>query len=223
PGSTGEAALSTWLDAGGCFFISSQDYHYDREGLTNLMIDYLGAASLTDDNGDYSSVTGEGVFSGLGPYTLSYPFSDYADTINPDGTAQLAFDGNNGNGAAISKDGGAYRTTYWAFPWEAISPAADREAALQATLDWCGELAVYDVDLSGNQSAEGQPGDTVEYTVSVTNNGNVTDTVNLAVSGETWTTTLSVSSVELAPGESTDITVSVEIPGGAMPGDSDVA
>ena len=32
PGAAGETALAGWLDGGGCLFISSQDYLYDRGG-----------------------------------------------------------------------------------------------------------------------------------------------------------------------------------------------
>ena len=138
PGSAGETALGDWLDAGNCLFISSQDYHYDR-GLTSFMSGSLGAASITDDDGNYSSVTGQGsVFGGLGPYTLAYPFTDYSDPITPNGTAELAFQGNNGNGAAVNKDNGTYRTTFWVYPWEAIGTGAGREEAMQTVLDWCG-------------------------------------------------------------------------------------
>jgi hypothetical protein len=48
PGAAGEAALGEWLDGGGCFLISSQDYLYDR-GLTGFMQDYLGVSSFTND------------------------------------------------------------------------------------------------------------------------------------------------------------------------------
>src|SRR5690606_18481541 len=36
PSGATEAALASWLDAGNCLFLSSQDYHYDR-GLTSFM------------------------------------------------------------------------------------------------------------------------------------------------------------------------------------------
>src|SRR5690606_18519029 len=222
PGPATETTLGQWLDAGNCLFISSEICYYDR-GLTDFMDTYL---VLSSSSSDCSQTTGTGagsVFSGLGPYSLTYPFDNYSDLLSPDGApAELAFSGNAGN-AAVNKDSGTYRTPFWGFPWEAISGAPDREAALQTFLDWCGEMPVYGVDTGPNQAAEGQPGETVDYTVTVTNNGNITDTVDLAVSGETWTTTLSASSVELAAGASTDITVSVEIPGDALPGDSDMA
>ncbi|GAB4578673.1 MAG: hypothetical protein Fur0022_14090 [Anaerolineales bacterium] len=138
PGSAGETALASWLNAGeACLFISSQDYRYDR-GITSFMTTYLGANTITNDDGNYSSVTGQGsVFGGLGPYTLTYPFTDYSDPITPNGTAELAFQGNNGNGAAINKATAAYRTTFWVFPWEAINTAAGRETTMQTFVNWC--------------------------------------------------------------------------------------
>lgn len=151
PGSAGEAALGSWLDGGKCLFLSSQDYHYDR-GLTTFMQTYLGVASITNDNGDYTSVTGQGtVFAGLGPYPLTYPFSDFSDPVNPDATAEVAFIGNNSNNAAINKDSGVYRTTFWGFPFEAMTVAA-REEALQVAVDWCGTGADTGT-LTGNVSS----------------------------------------------------------------------
>lgn len=136
PGAAGEAALSTWLDTDKCLFINSQDYHYDR-GLTAFMDSYLGVATAVSDVGQ-TTVTGAGsLFTGFGPYALSYPFLNWSDTINPDGPpTELAFSGNNGN-AAVDKDTGGYKTSFWGFPWEAIPTAADREATLQTILDWC--------------------------------------------------------------------------------------
>ena len=138
PGGATEGALGTYLDAGNCLFISSQDYLYDR-GLTAFMSNYLGLASGANDSGNYTSVTGQGtVYGGLGPYTLGYPFTDYSDIFNPAANAELAFIGNNGNGAAIAKDSGVYKTTFWGYPFEAL-PAGDRGVVMQTTLSWCGQ------------------------------------------------------------------------------------
>ncbi|MFZ0544248.1 MAG: carboxypeptidase regulatory-like domain-containing protein [Candidatus Promineifilaceae bacterium] len=140
PGGATEAALSSYLDGGSCLFISSQDYRYDR-GQTAFMSDYLGVSTSSNDNGDYTSVTGSGsVFGSLGSYALSYNFTDFSDIISPDGTAELAFDGNNGNDAAVNKDSGVYRTAFFGFPWEVISTAPDREEVMETVLDWCGVL-----------------------------------------------------------------------------------
>ena len=71
-----------------------------------------------------------------GPYSLSYPFSNYSDIISPDGSAELAFSGNQGN-AAVYKDSGVYRSTFFGYPFEAISPSSERNTVMQTILDWC--------------------------------------------------------------------------------------
>jgi hypothetical protein len=138
PGAAGEAALGTWLTSGSkCLFISSQDYHYDR-GLTAFMTTYLGVSSVANDTSQ-TTVTGTGTFAGLGPYALAYPFTNFSDTITPNGTAAASFTGNVGT-AAIRKDGGAYRTHFFGYPWETISTAAGREAVLQRLLEDCEQV-----------------------------------------------------------------------------------
>jgi hypothetical protein len=145
PGSAGESALSDFLDGGGCLFITAQDYYYDR-GLTTFMANYLGVADAESDVAQ-STVTGAGtVFAGKGPYNLSYPFTNYSDIVAPDGTAELAFSGNEGN-AAVAKDNGVYHTTFWGFPFEAIAAPADREDLMSTFLDWCSPTVT---DCNGN-------------------------------------------------------------------------
>ena len=136
PGAQGETALAAYLETGSrCLLISSQDYHYDR-GLTSFMQTYLGVASVTNDISQVT-VSGEGsVFTGLGPYALVYPFSNFSDIVNPAASAELAFLGDAGN-AAINRDGGAYRTAFFGFPFEALPTATDRETVMTAWYDWC--------------------------------------------------------------------------------------
>ena len=64
------------------------------------------------------------------------------------------------------------------------------------------------------------PGATVVYTLTLTNNGSTTDTFDLAASGNVWTTTVPAT-VTLAAGESGMFNVEVEIPSTAHSGDSD--
>lgn len=140
PGSAGETALAGWMDSGGrCFFISSQDYWEDR-GLTTFMQQYLGVSSIAEPfliKAD--EVTGQGsVFGGLGPYELAYPFTNYADSITPNGTAETAFLDQRDRSAGIDKASGFYKSTFWGFPFEAISTPADWQEALGAFLSWCG-------------------------------------------------------------------------------------
>jgi len=92
-----------------------------------------------NDAGDYISVTGDGsVFTGLGPYTLDYPGSDYADVITPTATAENAFIGDNANVGAIDKFGATYFTNFAAFGYDAIVDVADRADVLSAFLSQCG-------------------------------------------------------------------------------------
>lgn len=133
PGSEGQSALDSWLNGGGCFLLSSQDYepmHY-----TGMLAPYLGWDFL--GGGYHTTVTGAGsVFGGLGPYTFSYPFINNSKIIQPDTTAETAFIGDKWD-AAVDRDGGTFRTAYLGFPIEAISSQADRQQVLGAFINWC--------------------------------------------------------------------------------------
>jgi uncharacterized membrane protein/subtilisin family serine protease len=69
----------------------------------------------------------------------------------------------------------------------------------------------------------GDPGEVVEYMLTVENTGNFTDTFDLAVDSAVWDTQLSEASVELAAGDTADVSVMVTVPTDAMAGDMDVA
>ncbi len=162
PGAAGETALATWLNSGKRLWIVGQDYLYDRDSTpgtpTAFMQNYLGAANPCTNDVGQTTVTGQNVFSGLGPYTLSYPFTNFSDRISPNGTALVAFNGNTGTPpqAAISKDSGVYKTVYFGFPWEAIATATDRQAVMQRVLDWFApQCATLRGDMDGNSNRNG--------------------------------------------------------------------
>jgi len=136
PGSAGETALGSFLEDGNCLLISSQDYLYDR-GQTAFMGSYLGLASFVSDV-TQTSVTGAGsAFAGLGPYALAYPFANFSDMLTPDGTAETAFNGDQGS-AAVNKADGAYHTAFLGFPIESLPSSGDRQDVLERFLTWCG-------------------------------------------------------------------------------------
>jgi len=140
PGAAAEADLAGWLaNDAACLLISAQDYYYDR-GLTTFMQSHLGLAAATSDTGQ-TTVTGTGSpFGGHGPFSLSYPFTNYSDTMTVIAGGEIAFTGNQGDAAVSMRTGLSY-ATFWGFPWEALPTAADRETTLQAFVDSCLETA----------------------------------------------------------------------------------
>jgi Divergent InlB B-repeat domain/S-layer homology domain len=140
PGASGEANLATFLNGGDgrCTILSSQDYFFDR-GTTSFMTNYLGLGSAVSDI-NQSTVQGQGsAFSGMGPYTLSYPFENFSDRISPAAGAELAFSGNQGD-AAISRIGPNYRTIFLGFPFEALPTPQARQDVMAASLDYCATI-----------------------------------------------------------------------------------
>jgi hypothetical protein len=69
----------------------------------------------------------------------------------------------------------------------------------------------------------GVPGETVTYTLWVTNTGNLSDTTDLSVAGYTWPTAVTPPSVDLLPMRTAPLTVTVAIPPDAPLGHSDTA
>jgi subtilisin family serine protease len=208
PGSTGEVSLEDWLDNGGCFFISSQDYIFDRGGLTPFMTNYLGAGSFSGDGGGYSAVNGQGsVFGGLGPFTLNYPYTDYSDELNPGGSAETAFIGTNAVEGAVNKDNGTYRTAFLSFPFDVIVGEANRVTVLQAFTDWCSlEAQIGTLEISENTIEETvDMGSVVTRTLVVSNTGNAAFDFTVS-EGAAWAE-VSPTGGTLNPGQSTDLSV----------------
>jgi len=134
PGAAGSDALADFLDSGKNLFISSQDYYHDR-GVTAFMTEYLGVLSAGGDVAQTTIAGAGSVFTGYGPLTLDYPFTNGSDIVNPMPEAEVAFVGNIGD-VALDKDDAVYRTTFWAFPLAAVPTPGDRAALLGAALDW---------------------------------------------------------------------------------------
>jgi uncharacterized repeat protein (TIGR01451 family) len=85
--------------------------------------------------------------------------------------------------------------------------------------------AIYNLELiANNLNASVEPSDTTTYEVRVKNTGNTPDTFNLDITGEkrAWAT-LNTSSVQLASGASTAVTVSVLVPNNEQPANWSIA
>jgi uncharacterized repeat protein (TIGR01451 family) len=230
PNSTDEANLAAYLDSGGRLFLSSQDYLYDF-GLTPFGQDYLGIASFTSDNGNASTkygVTGDPIGDGLGPYPLNYPtgFTDWGDIVNPGTGASVSFTSaaGGGNNLDVGKDGGSWKTVFFGTSWVPVqnASAANGEELLGRIVEWFGGCEFYGVALSGDDSQVGIPGETITYTLMVTNVGTLTDTFDISLGDAVFPTSLETDQVgPLDPGASAEFHVTVEIPPDALPGEMD--
>jgi uncharacterized repeat protein (TIGR01451 family) len=80
-------------------------------------------------------------------------------------------------------------------------------------------VAVAPATATGN----GDPGDTVTYTLRITNTGTAADVIDLSYTGpSTWTVSFSANPVSLAARAGTDVKVTVTIPAGAPDGSTGV-
>lgn len=155
PSPTSETEISNYLDGGGCYLLSSQDYAFRVFGLdfglidptTTFMSDYLGAGALVQDIG-HTTATGAGVFDGLGPYVLDYDVAGitqgFNDELIPSTAGATAFMGDagaNGMGAGTQVTGGGFNAFWMGVGFGAIPTEADRDAVMSAALiDTCAVL-----------------------------------------------------------------------------------
>jgi PKD repeat protein len=142
-----EAAASAYLDTGGRFFLSSEDYLYDF-GLTSFGQDYLGIFDYTDDTEETVTVgmPGSPIGAGLGPYTLTAPagWDDDLYTDEVSGTQDTPFYWQpSGMGNSAAYEGDAFRSVFFGWPLEGIAGVADRTAVLGRVVDWFGGCAAY--------------------------------------------------------------------------------
>jgi hypothetical protein len=158
PGAAGESALAAFLDDGGCLVISSQDYLYDRGGATHdvpttLMTGYLGVGTGASDVGQTVVSGAATAFTGLGPYTLAYPFSNRSDLLTPASGALSAFSGDAGDAATAVEVPAGHRAAYLGFPLEALATPAELEEVIDHALDFCSGLIFADGFEDGTTAA----------------------------------------------------------------------
>ncbi|MDG2201821.1 MAG: S8 family serine peptidase [Phycisphaerales bacterium] len=134
PGDAAEVDLAAWLDEGGVFWLSSQDYLYDR-GLTPFGSSYLGVSDYDSDVGQ-ATVTGSGsLFGGYGTMTLTCPFNNYTDSLEAAANAEVCFTGEEGViGVNVLDE--TWRTVFWAFPLEAVLDDSVRRSLLLTVVNW---------------------------------------------------------------------------------------
>ena len=132
PSPAAEGRLGTWLESGGCFWISSQDYIYAR-GLTTFITGTLGVMGYTEDI-TATAITGAGlIFEDVGPFDLSEP-QFYADVLQPYTDTQVIWMGDAGPVALLSL---TEKATFWSFPFEAIESPQARLQMMRSFVTWC--------------------------------------------------------------------------------------
>jgi hypothetical protein len=134
--------LSTYLNAGGNLFLSSQDYLYDFYGAGSFTAspgefayDYLKIASGTSDTGvgTIYGVQDDPITDGI-TYTTVDRFTDYSDRITPLGSANTILTTTTGNNSL--RYAGSYKVVFMAMPFEFISNEANRSELMGRIIRW---------------------------------------------------------------------------------------
>ena len=159
--STDQSNLATYLDGGGNLFITGQDVGRSV-GESAFYSDYLHAAYVQDDTdlSGLNGVSGDPISDGLkvdisggdGANNQSRPseidpvaraVTIFTYTLSaattPGESVELRGMASSGSGA-IRVDGGTYKVVYFAFGFEAINAAADRQLVMERVLDWTWSL-----------------------------------------------------------------------------------
>ncbi len=139
-----EARLIAYLEGGGRLLLSSQDYLYYGYGHP-LASDYLGVLRYVEDAG-VEVVEGEPLDPigwGLGPYTLTFTYSNWSDVLLPAASANIAFRDADGLAVGLtnaSKGDTAWRTAFTSFSLETLGPEALAAVMGRAVgwLSWLG-------------------------------------------------------------------------------------
>ncbi len=172
---------------------------------------------------------------------MTLPFTHATDQFVPDvvqvlrpNTAQLIgnYDSpvNGDSGAGVWSDRCVkHRSAYFAFGLENLA-LGDRASVMQRALDaFVAPRPLFGVSLASvdplfTSAAIGQAGQTVTHTVRIRNTGDggTTQTFNVFLENQRWPSTLSQSSITLAPCASANITISVSIPASAGVDERDV-
>jgi uncharacterized lipoprotein YddW (UPF0748 family) len=225
------ALLGTYLDAGGRLLISGSEIGYDLVEMgrdPSFYHDYLQASYLGDDAGTYhfAGVPG-GILDGLagsfddstqGTYDVGYP-DRLAET--PTSTLVLAYTGGTADGAAVAHSGD-YRLVYFGFPLETVTDPLTRTAIFCAAANYLILSEGPALSFFPDRGAVSYPGESIVYTHTLVNLGNMPDTFHLThTSSQGWIVTYT-SPITLESGLGTGVLVSIDVPPGVPSGTMDI-
>ncbi|MCA1554178.1 MAG: hypothetical protein LC737_07355 [Chloroflexi bacterium] len=138
-----ENNLRAYLNGGGRLFYSAQDYLYVRGNTSTFARDYFGVLTYTNDMTvtSVSGVPDNIISSGLGPYSLTYPYRNFSDYVTPTLSTRTTFIGNNIAGAAVNyfDPFANFKTVFFAYPFEALAPA-QQPTVMRNVLGWLTPL-----------------------------------------------------------------------------------
>ncbi|MGC9394130.1 MAG: carboxypeptidase regulatory-like domain-containing protein, partial [Anaerolineae bacterium] len=193
-----QAALIAYLDGGGRLFVSGQDIGWDiaRNGAPLFYREYLHANYLADDSG-FHELEGVDFLNGI---TVTIEGGDGADnqefpsdiSVVGDGVGVFRYTGD-GDWAATAFANDTYRVVYFAFGFEGINTAANRQQVMAYVLNYlqpCPLPPLYAVELQSDTLRIGLAGQTVAHTVDLVNTGMLSDAYDLTLGPFAWTTTL---------------------------------
>jgi hypothetical protein len=137
PSPVAEAALTQYLDGGGCLLFESTEYTTQR-GVSTFLRDYFGVSSINygpKTSGDRDIVTGSSdlttEFNALGPYDLYYDSGNSLNSVEVDVNASdsgvLLVSTNSGSALAVGKNTNTYRSAFFSFPLNATGGVNQRK------------------------------------------------------------------------------------------------
>lgn len=173
-----ESSLISYLRDGGRLFLSSQDFlYYHSSG--PLSRDYMGVLRYTEDATPTlaSGVREDPVGDGLGPYSLSYPFANMADAVEPAPGTSVVFRDEHRRPIALLRRDDAYATEFMAFPFEAL-PEDERSTVMSQSVGWLSWLGGSTFQAG---SGPASPGSTATYALSIRNDGPQTATAEVSI------------------------------------------
>ncbi|MBM3135832.1 MAG: DUF11 domain-containing protein, partial [Chloroflexi bacterium] len=246
PGYLGVAnVLASYLDGGGRLFISGQDIGYwdvEKSRAPTFYANYLHASYMRDNAASKQVVGTPGTLLSDVSLTLGdvyahkkgryfAPDEIAARDLAAAGIANYRSDGL--AGLKIAPCAATYRAVYLAFGYEDAGPRPDYAAVLDRSLRWLiASRPPRTMHLSLPSSSEfGLPGATVNYTVTVVNDGALADNYALSLTGNAWPgtiwnaamTQILTSTGELAPCQGISLVVQIQIPVTIPVGTHDVA
>ncbi len=240
--------LMAYMDGGGRLIISGQDLGFWEDG-GKLFTDYL-YANLAADNaaagGDL--LAGAGFLENLALTITNaslYGYRNGAIALSPDAVTAAPTDAtvypllrysrtNLPAALAIDSCASDYRAVYYSVGFENIGPRADQRdpaiaEALGRSIRWVNnQRPMFNIEMAtADAIAFNPPGQSISYPLRLLNTGAQTVTIGVALLGAQWPTqllrdsTVLTNAVQVAPCQTVDLTVTVQVPANVTNGARD--